>query len=79
MQTNDLNVNNTESDHANVIFREFRDAVFSREHTSVKTLTKIIFALLQWQEICKAVTAKKSCHRYFHLNNISRAFSPRSQ
>ena len=28
---------------------------------------------------CNAVTAKKSCHRFFHLNNISRAFSPRSQ
>ena len=28
---------------------------------------------------CKAVTAKKGCHRFFHLNNISRAFSPRSQ
>ena len=79
MQTNDLNVNNTESDHANVIFREFQDAVFSREHTYVKTLTKIIFDLLQWQEICKAFTAKKSWHRYFHLNNISRAFSPGSQ
>ena len=24
---------------------------------------------------CKAVNAKKSCHRFFHLNNISRAFS----
>ena len=53
--------------------------VFSREHTYVKTLTKIIFDLLQWQEICNAVTAKKGCHRYFHPNNISRAFSPRSQ
>ena len=43
MQTSDLNVNNTESDHANAIFRQFQDAIFSREHTSVKTLTKIIF------------------------------------
>ena len=51
MQTSDLNVNNTESDHATAIFRQFQDAIFSREHTSVKTLTKIIFDLLQWQEI----------------------------
>ena len=79
MQTSDLNVNNTESDHANAIFLQFQDAVFSREHFYVKTLTKIIFDLLQWQEICNAVTAKKGCHRYFHPNNISRAFSPRSQ
>ena len=48
MQTSDLNVNNIESDHANVIFRQFQDAIFSREHTYVKTLTKIIFDLLQW-------------------------------
>ena len=32
-----------ESDHANAIFRQFQDAIFSREHTPVKTLTKIIF------------------------------------
>ena len=51
MQTSDLNVNNTESDHANAIFRQFQDAIFSRKHTYVKTLTKIIFDLLQWQEI----------------------------
>ena len=50
MQTSDLNVNNTESDHANAIFRRFQDALFSREHTSVKTLTKIIFDHLQWKE-----------------------------
>ena len=49
MQTSDLNVNNTESDHATAIFRQFQDAIFSREHTSVKTLMKIIFDLLQWQ------------------------------
>ena len=48
MQTSDLNVNNTESDHANAIFRQFQDAIFSREHTYVKTLTKIIFDLIQW-------------------------------
>ena len=51
MQTSDLNVKNTESDHTNAIFRRFQDAIFSREHTYVKTLTKIIFDLLQWQEI----------------------------
>ena len=46
MQTSDLNVKNTESDHANPIFCQFQDAIFSKEHTSVKTLTKIIFDLL---------------------------------
>ena len=48
MQISDLNVNNTESDHANAIFRPFQDAIFSREHTYVKTLTKILFDVLQW-------------------------------
>ena len=43
MQTSDLNVNNTESDHANAIFRQFQNAIFSREHTYVKTLAKIVF------------------------------------
>ena len=70
MQTSDLNVNNTESDHANAIFRKFQDAIFSREHTYVKTLTKIIFDLLQWQEIATLSLPKKSCHRFFHLNKI---------
>ena len=80
MQTSDLNVNNTESYHATAIFRQFQDAIFSREHTSVKTLTKIIFDLLQWQEIATlSLTKKKSCHHLFHLNNISPAFLPRSQ
>ena len=51
MQTSVLNVNNTESDQATAIFRQFQDSIFSREHTSIKTLTKIIFDLLQWQEI----------------------------
>ena len=46
MQTSDLKVNNTESDHATAIFRQSQDAMFSREHTSVKTMTKIIFDLL---------------------------------
>ena len=60
MQTSDLNVNNTESDHANAIFRQFQDAIFSREYTSVKTLTKIIFDLLQWQEIATLSLPKKA-------------------
>ena len=51
MQTSDLNVINTESDHATASFRQFQNAIFPREHTSTKTLTKIIFDLLQWQEI----------------------------
>ena len=46
MQTSYLNVNNTESDHANAIFRQFQDAIFSREHTYVKTVAKIVFDLL---------------------------------
>ena len=60
MQTSDLNVNNTESDHANAIFRQFQDAIFSREHTFGKTLTKIIFDLLQWQEIATPSLPKKA-------------------
>ena len=52
--------NNTESDHANPIFRQFQDAIFSREHTYVKTLTKISFDLLQWQEIAKLSLPKKA-------------------
>ena len=60
MQTSDLNVNNTESDHATAIFRQFQDAIFSREHTSVKTLMKIIFDLLQWQEIATLSLPKKA-------------------
>ena len=39
MQTSDLNVNNTESYHATAIFRQFQDAVFSREHISLKRST----------------------------------------
>ena len=45
MQTSDLNINNTESDHATAIFRQFQDAIFSRDHTSVKTSTKIKFSI----------------------------------
>ena len=60
MQTSDLSVNNTESDHANAIFRQFQDAIFSREHTYVKTLTKIIIDLLQWQEIATLSLPKKA-------------------
>ena len=59
MQTSDLNVNNTESDHATAIFRQFQDAIFSREHTSVKTSTKIIIDLLQWQEIATLSLPRK--------------------
>ena len=59
MQTSDRNVNNTESDHATAIFRQFQDAIFSREHTSVKTLTKITLDLLQWQEIATLSLSKK--------------------
>ena len=40
MQTSDLNANNTESDHANAIFRQFQDFIFSRERTYVKTLSQ---------------------------------------
>ena len=60
MQTSDLNVNNTESNQANTIFRQFQDAKFSREHTYVKTLTKIMFDLLQWQEIVTLSLPKKA-------------------
>ena len=69
MQTSDLNVNNIESDHATAIFRQFQDAIFSREHTSVKTSTKIIFDLLQRQEIATLSLPKKGA-----IANISRAF-----
>ena len=60
MQTSDLNVNNTESDHATAIFRKFQDAIFSREHTSVKTSTKIIFDLLQCHEIATLSLPEKA-------------------
>ena len=60
MQTSDLNVNNTESDQATAIFRQLQDAIFSREHTSIKTLTKTIFDLLQWQEIATLWLPKKA-------------------
>ena len=46
VQTSDLNVNNTESDNATTNFRQFKDAIFSREHISLKTSTKVIFDLL---------------------------------
>ena len=39
MQTSDLIVNNTESYHATAIFRQFQDAIFSREHISLKRST----------------------------------------
>ena len=59
MQISDLNVNKCESDHATAIFRQFQDAIFSREHTSVKSLTKIIFDLFQWQEIATLLLPKE--------------------
>ena len=60
MQTSNLNVNDTESDHATAIFCQFQDAIFFREHTSVKTSTKIIFDLLRWQEIATVLLPKKA-------------------
>ena len=74
MQTSDLNVNNTESDHANEIFRQFQDAIFSGEHTSVKTLTKIIFDLLQWQEIATLSLPKKAAIASFIWTTFRRHF-----
>ena len=83
MQTSDLNVNKTESDHATAIFRQFQDAIFSREHISVKTSTKIIFDLLQWQEIATLSPPKKAAiaslistifrgHFWLRANDIAR-------
>ena len=37
-----------------------QDAIFSREHNPVKTLTKIIFDLLQWQKIATLSPPKKA-------------------
>ena len=74
MQTSDLSVNNTESDHATAIFRQFQDALFSREHTSIKTSTKIIFDLLQRQEIATLSLPEKAA-----IANISWAFLSQSQ
>ena len=46
MQTSDLNDKNTGSDQdASAIFRQFQVATFSREHTSLKTLTEISWCL----------------------------------
>ena len=83
MQTSDLNVNNTESDHATAIFRQFQDAIFSRQHNSVKTSTKIIFDLLQWPQIATLSLPKKAAivsfmsktfrgHFCFGANDIAR-------
>ena len=83
VQTSDLNVNNIESDHATAIFRQFQDAIFCTEHTSVKTSTEIIFDLLQWQEITTLSPPKKAtiasfisttCRGHFCLgaNDIAR-------
>ena len=82
MQTSDLNVNNTESDHVTAIFRQFQDAILSREHTSVKTSTKIIFDLLQWQEVATLSLPKQSYDRLINLSSqhlSSQVFLPRNQ
>ena len=71
MQTSDLNVNNTESDHANAIFRQFQDAIFSREHTYVKTLTKIIFDLLQWQQWLTLLSSQQHFPGIFGLEPMT--------
>ena len=78
MQTSNLSVNNTESDHANAIFRQFQDAIFSREHTYVKTLTKIIFDLLQWQEIATLSLPKKAAIAPFILTTFPGHFCLRA-
>ena len=54
------NVNKTESDHATAMFHQFQDAIFFREHASVKTSTKIIFDLSRWQEIAKLSLPKNA-------------------
>ena len=75
MQTSDLNVNNTESDHAIAIFRHFQDAIFFRQHSSVKTSTKIIFDLLQWQEIATLSMPKKAAIASFISTTFRGHFS----
>ena len=69
MQTSDLNVNDIESDQATAIFHQFQDAIFSREHTSIKTLTKYNSWSLTVATNCNAVTA---------IASFIWAFSPRS-
>ena len=75
MQTSDLNVNNTKSEHANAIFGQFHDAVFAREHTYLKTLTRIIFDLLQWQEIAKLSLPKKAASLLSSEQHFARIFA----
>ena len=48
--------------------------IYSLENTSPSKLRPLTVA-----RNCNVVTAKKSCNRFFHLNNISRAFLPGSQ
>ena len=63
MQTSDLNVNNIESDHATAIFRQFQDALFSREHTFHQNFDQNNFWSLTEARNCNPVTAKRGCHR----------------
>ena len=69
-KTNHLNVNNTESDSANTIFRPFKDAIFSREHTSVKTFTKIIFDLYSGKTIATLSLPNKAAIASFILTTF---------
>ena len=75
MQTSDLNVNNAESDRATAIFRQYQDAIFSREHTSVKTSTKIIFDLLSYSGKklqCCHCQKKAAIASFISANDIAR-------
>ena len=59
-------------------FASFR-TLYSLENTLTSNFDQNNFWSLTVARNCNAVTAKKGCHRFFHLSNISRAFSPRSQ
>ena len=59
MQTSNLNVNNTESDHATAIFRQFEDAIISTKHTAVKTSTKIILISYSGKKLQRCHCHKK--------------------
>ena len=58
-------------------FASFR-MLYSLQNTLTSKLWPKNFWSLTVARNCKAVAAKKGYHRFFHLNNISRAFSPRS-
>ena len=75
MQTSDLNVNNTESVHATAIFRQFPNAIFSRERIFVKSSTKIIFDLLQWQEIATLSLPKTAAIASFIQQHFAGIFA----